>query len=308
MLLHIKTLQYCILFWMLAVCNTVWGQAKKATIPFELTSFNNMSIKAVLNRTDTIRLMFHTGAMDLTLTEEAVKKLKSLDFDQTISGIKSWGGTSGEARVSQNNLLAIDKLQWDSLTITENKHSGQFTDGKFGLDLFKDKFVEIDFEKQILNITARPPKTLKRFEKHTLSYENGLMFIEASCGIEQGSNAMANQFLIHSGYAGGLLLDDEFTSSNKLGEKLKTTEQKELKDSYGNVMKTNKAILPIFKIGSFVLPNVSVGFFEGAIGRQKISVMGGDILKRFNWVIDAKREFIYLKPNANYNLPMANFF
>lgn len=46
---------------------------------------------------------------------------------------------------------------------------------------------------------------------------------------------------------------------------------------------------------------ISIRFFKGAIGRQKISMIGGDVLKRFNWIIDAKREYIYLMPNSLFN-------
>ncbi len=70
-----------------------------------------------------------------------------------------------------------------------------------------------------------------------------------------------------------------------------------MKDSYGNILKTKKAIMPLVKIGNEQLTDVPVGFFEGAIGRQKMSILGGDILKRFNWIIDAERKFIYLKAN-----------
>ncbi|RZL55661.1 MAG: hypothetical protein EOO93_19100 [Pedobacter sp.] len=70
--------------------------------------------------------------------------------------------------------------------------------------------------------------------------------------------------------------------------------------------KTKKAILPTFALGNINLNNVSVGFFEGAIGRQKMSIIGGDVLKRLNIIIDAKREFIYLKSNKLKNLAYSN--
>lgn len=73
--------------------------------------------------------------------------------------------------------------------------------------------------------------------------------------------------------------------------------EKQLKDSYGHVLKTKNAVFPAFIIGNQKLHNVPAGFFEGAIGRQKMSIVGGDILKRFNIIIDAKRECIYLKAN-----------
>jgi hypothetical protein len=44
-----------------------------------------------------------------------------------------------------------------------------------------------------------------------------------------------------------------------------------------------------------------VGFFEGAIGKQKMSVVGGDVLKRFNILIGLDRTEIYLKPNSLFN-------
>jgi hypothetical protein len=295
-------LKYCITFWLLAISQIAVGQTSRTVIPFQLTSFNNISIRAILNQKDTVQLMLHTGASSITLTEDAVKRLKSPIFDKTIDGIESWGGQTDGARVSEHNSLTIERLKWDSLTITENKLSGQFTDGKFGLNLFKGQFVEIDFGKSVIIISAKLPKRLKGFEKHKLAYENGFMFIEANCEITKDS-FLTHRFLIHSGYAGSILLDDKFANDNKLGEKLKIIGEKELKDSYGNVIKTQKAILPAFKMGTHVLSDISVGFFAGAIGRQKISSIGGDVLKRFNWIIDAKRGFIYLKPNENFTLP-----
>ncbi len=298
-------LKKIITFAILTISQIAVGQGNKTIIPFQLTSSNNISIRAILNQKDTIQLMLHTAATDVTLIEEAVKRLKSPIFDKTIDGIKSWGGQSGEARQSENNSLTIEGLKWDSLTITENKFSGKFTDGKCGLDLFKDKFIEFNFEKEQMIVSGKLPKRLKGFEKHKLTYENGFMFIEGICEIEKGSQ-FPNRFLIHSGYSGSVLLDDKFANENKLSEKLKIIDEKQLKDSYGNIMKVQKAVLPVFNIGNITLTDVPVGFFAGAMGRQKISSIGGDIIKRFHIVIDAKREFIYLKPNKLKDLKYAN--
>jgi hypothetical protein len=93
------------------------------------------------------------------------------------------------------------------------------------------------------------------------------------------------------------LLDDKFVRENNIGQQIIITGEKKLQDAYGNVLITKRGNLPMFIMGKLQLVNVPVGFFEGAIGRQQISIIGGDILKRFNWIIDAKREYIYLKPN-----------
>jgi hypothetical protein len=286
---------------MFVISQIALGQKGKTFIPFQLTAYNNIAVKAILNQKDTVQLMLHTGATDVTLTETAVKKLLTPIFDKTIDGIKSWGGTTDGARISNNNSLAIAGLKWDSLTIAENKNSGQFTDGKFGLDLFGDKFIEIDYDKKIIIVSDKLPKRLKDYEKHKLTYENGLLFLEADCTIENENN-LANKFFLHSGFAGGILFDDKFANENQLSEKLKITGEKELKDSYGKILRTKKAILPVFKIGKNLLQDIPVSFFISDLGIQKVSAIGGDIIKRFNWIIDAKRNFVYIKPNSNFHI------
>jgi len=102
------------------------------------------------------------------------------------------------------------------------------------------------------------------------------------------------------------LFDDEFVTENKLDQKLKIVDEKQLKDSYGNILKTQKAVLSLLSIGNMNLPNVPASFFTGGIGRQKMSIIGGDVLKRFNIIIDANRTFIYLKANKLKTLNYSN--
>jgi hypothetical protein len=290
-----STLKIYSLIALAILCQSLCAQDKAVVIPFKLTAYNNISVQAILNGMDTVNLMFHTAASSVTLTEEATRKIKSLKFNSSTDGIKSWGGADNSARLSENNILRIGDLEFNSVAIWENKYSGQETDGKFGIDLFKDKVIALDFDEKTLTISSDLPKRLRRYERLNLKFENDLMFVEANCTIDGA--VIGNWFLIHSGYSGGLLFDDEFVKDHQIGKKLKITGEKELKDSYGNVLKTMKAILPGLTIGKEKLTDVPVGFFEGALGRQKMSIMGGDILKRFNVVIDAKRAFIYLKFN-----------
>jgi hypothetical protein len=289
------TLRWYALVMMTSFCPITFGQTKAIVIPFQLTDYNNIVIRAVLNKQDTVSLMFHTAANDVTLTEAATRKIKSLNFNGSADSIKSWGGDVNSARLSENNVLQIGELEWGGVAIWENKNSGQQTDGKFGIQLFKDKVVALDFDKKTMTITETLPKNIRKYEKLKLTNTNDMLFVEADCQINE--QHFTNQFLIHSGYAGAVLFDDIFANGNKMDEKLTIVGEKSLKDSYGNVLKTKKAILPTLQIGRNKLLNVSVGFFTGALGRQKMSVIGGDILRRFNIVIDSKRAYIYLKSN-----------
>ena len=255
-----------------------------------------MAVQAILNEKDTVQLMFHTAANALTLTGDAVKKLTTLRFDAATDSIKSWGGQANTSRLSKDNLLQLAGLRWQHVSVWENVNSGQGTDGKFGIDLFENKVIEIDFGRQVIAVHTAMPRKAKKYEQLPLIFENDNMFIEAACFI--GGQPVKNRFLLHSGYAGAVLLDDQFVKDNAVGEKLTVTGEKSLKDSFGNIVKTQKAILPALKIGQTQLTLLPVGFFEGAIGRQKMSILGGDVLKRFNIIIDAQRKFIYLQPGS----------
>jgi hypothetical protein len=293
------------------LCQSIFGQgtkqrtelARNYELPFQLTESNNISVQAIVNEIDTVNLMVHTAANSVTLTEEAIQELKSLKFAGTDS-VKSWGGGGNSSRFSKGNTLQIVELKWQDVSIWENKNSGPKTDGKFGIDLFANKIIELDFEKKLLTLYTSLPDKAATFEKLSLTNENGNLFLEAGCEI--GGQLFRNKFLLHSGYSGTILLDDKFTNETKIDEKVKIIAEKELKDSFDNSLKTKKAILSTFSIGSVKLSNVPVGFFKGAIGRQKMSIIGGDLLKRLTIIIDSQAGSIYLKSNNLAKLDYAS--
>lgn len=299
-----RNYQLVLVLLFVSASQTLFGQqintVNSYSIPFQLTNYNNLAVKAVLNRQDTVNLMFHTAANAVTLTEEALKTAKSLIFAGADS-VKSWGGSGNTSRFSRGNLLQIGEQTWPNTPIWENLNSGPQTDGKFGIDLFEGKVIELDFDANRLTIHTNLPQTISQYEKLKLVFDNDMLFLEAYCKV--GDQALKNRFLIHSGYSGAVLLDDQFVGEHKLGETLKVISEKELKDSFGNVIKTQKAILPALTIGNQTLTDVPVGFFKGALGRQKMSILGGDVLKRFNIIIDAKREYVYLKPSKQLKVP-----
>ena len=271
------------------------------TIPFVLTDANNISIQSILNETDTLNLMFHTAVGNVGLTEAATAKLKSLNATGTTK-VKSWGGES-TARYSKGNDLQIGNFTQSDLTIWEGKHSGHGTDGKFGPNFFGEKVIEIDFDKSVLVLHDVLPEMVANYEKHDLVINDGLMFLKIVSKIEEAT--YTNDFLIHSGYSGTVLYDDGFSNKHKLGEQLTIISESALKDSYGNVIKTKKATLPELSVGEIRFQDIPVGFFEGTIGRQRMSVMGTNVIKRFNIIFDIENAHIYLKENSLMELPFS---
>lgn len=303
--------KYPLLMVMLATSLLLLSQEKQPSpkntvldsIPFKLTEHNNLSIKALFGNVDTLNLMFHTAASSVVLTKKATEKMKSIHWDSQ-SEVGSWGGRA-TSRYSENNTIQIGKLHRDDITVWEDINSGPTTDGKFGPDLFKGYAIEIDFDKNLLLLHKSLPRKTESYLKMPLIFEDGQLFIQGVCTIN--GVTYKNNFLIHSGYGGALLFDDKFAEESRIGERIEIIDKKELKDSFGNVVQVKKGLLPTFNLGILTLKDVPVGFFEGKIGQQQISMIGADVLKRFNIIIEANRAFIYLTPNQLNNIAYTSF-
>lgn len=266
------------------------------TILFVLTPGNNISIPVLVNGMDSLNLMFHSAASGVGLTNDAVSRMESAKEGRLLEGASAWGG-EGEMRVSTGNRFQVGRFSWEDMTMFQSEHSGRGTDGKFGVDLFANKVLELDYEKKIFVVHSRLPKLERGFVEYKLLFQNHMMFLEGALDLGEDEE-LELQMLIHSGYSGTLLLDDVFVSKHKVGEKLAVISEGELKDSFGNVLKTKKATLPKLAVGGTEFLEMPVGFFEGSIGRQKMSVMGGDLLRRFDVVLDFQNAVIYLRPNG----------
>jgi hypothetical protein len=264
----------------------------ESTIPFSLSEHNNIVVRVVLNDTDTLNLMLHTAATDVTITEDATRKFNSIKFTDT-DKVKSWGGEA-DSRLSKGNQVQIGGLKRNNISVWEDKNSGKGTDGKFGLDFFQNRIVEIDFDHRRIVLHDALPRKVKKYEHLKIENHNGQLLVQGSCLLE--GKAYINKFLIHSGYSGGILLDDAFAVSAGVEGKIKITDESSLKDSFGHTIKVKKGILPEFVLGNAKISNVPTGFFAGAIGAQKMSVIGGEILKQFNIIFDIANNDLYIKP------------
>ncbi len=267
------------------------AEHREIAIPFTLTDSNNIVVKTILNDTDALNLMLHTAARDVTLTEDATRKAKSIKFTST-DKVKSWGGEA-DSRFSKGNRVQIGDLKRNKLNVWEDKNSGKDTDGKFGLDFFEKRIIEINFDqRRIVLYDSLPPKS-KKYERLKIVNDNGQFLVQGSCVIE--GKEYTNKFLIHSGYSGGILLDDAFAASAGVDGKIRITDESSLKDSFGNTIKVKKGILPLFMLGGAKIVDVPTGFFAGAIGKQRMSIIGCEILKQFNLIFDIANQDLYIE-------------
>ncbi len=273
----------------------------KFSIPFILTPAHQIAVRAILNETDTLNLMFHTAFSGIALTEAASQKLRSIHYDDRKDTVQSWGSTGQTARVSTQHSIRMGDYVKGDLRILEDQLSGEQTDGKFGPDFFAGYTICVDFDRKVMEIIPPGEKPGNDFQKLPIEQEDDLLFVQATSTV--GDSSLTHRFLLHTGYNGTLLYDDAFTQQHELGKHLTVTHEQSLRDAYGNVIKTRQAILPYFQWVKSIMHDLPVGFFEAKINRQDVSVIGAEILYRYHFIISADRKFIYLKENQYFSQP-----
>lgn len=268
-----------LLFWVVV--------AAQKKIPFRLTDHNNLILKTIVNAKDSLDLMFQIAIEDAAISPDHIHGVNHVVFNQ------SNGGSAG-------NHLKIGDWEWDNVQFSNDQLSAKGSDGKIGTGIFKGKIFGIDYDHNQLLIYDTMPN-LQDYKRIPVIYKNEVFNINVD-NVIQGKN-YEHLFFLQSGYAGGLLYDDTFSSENRLIEKLQISNEKILKDASGGQVITKQAILPEMILGGISLKNVTTGFFVGKNNVHDYSFFGADLIKRFNWIFDAERKTAYIKPSRYFSSP-----
>jgi len=255
------------------------------TIPFTLTDFNNVKIKAILNNTDTLNLMFDSGTTGLLLTNAAIKNKTHLSNNS-----------------KADNTLKIRNLVWDSLQVYPVELSGQGTDGRFGWDLFDGKIVEIDYDKSIFIVQTNLPRINEVYSKLNMEYMHTLFCITGELEIK--NKKYKNRFLFDNGYQRTAMLDTVLMNEQHYPKDLTVIKKVIMKNGQGKDVPIITVNNEQLNLGKQVLLNIPVQLLATSNpARFKTHILGNEVLKRFNTILDFQNNFVYLKPNGLMNLP-----
>lgn len=173
------------------------------TIPFQLTEFNNIKVKSVLNKKDTIFLTFDTGSIDFYLIKSSIKKFLNPEGKKlTMNDIS-------------DNHFKIGNLEWKHQQIYPIDTTGQETDGMFGWNAFDGKVLEIDYDKNLMIAHSKLPKISKDYERFDMELmrEHFCIYLD----LEQNGKKHKTRYLFDSGYQRAVMLDNDILKENSLG-------------------------------------------------------------------------------------------
>ncbi len=270
------------------------------TIPFTLTAYNAISVKAVINNSDSLNLHFDIGSSDFRVTKEAILKKTHLLANQP-------DALAGKTKPNFNNLQKVFKVQmgnliWENPDISPANVAAHEMDGRFGWHVFDGKIVEINYDKSVIVIHRSLPKNRKGFVMSKINFIHSLFCIAAT--IEIGSNKYTGDFLFDTGSDQAMILDSAWARKQHFPDNLKLIKKSSFRDGAGRVYETNTVSVPVLKINGFKLSDIPTYLLgsKSPVGFD-MNYFGNDVLKRFNIIIDLQRDNIYLKANELLSRP-----
>lgn len=260
------------------------------TIPFKLGLDNKTYIKAAINNTKSYEFLF-----DLGTTSCILKESMSNDCKVNWNGSAEMGSVSGTQKVKSSNYneIGIGNLVWDSVSIFSTKHTGWGYKGIIGNSILQDKIIELNYDSKNIIVHTVLPEISNDYFKVEMQIRDGVPYIPIT--IDNGKTKAKNWFMFDNGYDNCLLVDNEFAKYNNLYGSMKVLGHK------NNEMngKTETVLAPKLFIGEFALNNVPIDL-QNPKDKNPYdrAIMGNDVLKRFNVIIDYQTNVMYLKPNT----------
>jgi hypothetical protein len=265
-------------------------QSLPDTIPFTLTG-SRLYLRGLLNGKDTVSMQFDTGAGTSCVSNTASEKLHLSFLDKTI--LSNSKGIN-EVRRSTNNQLTFGNLHFTGISLVETTNMQPGEDLIIGNYLFRDKIVEIDYDKKLFIVHAKLPAHAKTFTKQPMVYG-----LNIKSTIVQDGKKYSFWFGFDTGRDGTMLLREDFTG------------QADNWKSLNELMMVNgrKIVRLDATIAGVVFKDIVTNAADPSkpAARRAGSLFGNEILNHFNVILDNRNGYIYLKPNSRTNETYSNY-
>lgn len=246
------------------------------TIPFELTKYHAIHVKAIVNNKDTIDLHLDLGSLDFSIIKNA--------FTNVISTIK------------------IGNLIWEKPNVKLANTVSVGMQGRFGWRAFDDKIVEINYDKKMIIVHKDLPGYYEHYTKSKINFIQSLFCVEAAFHII--NHNYPGNFLFDTGSNLAIVVDSVWAATSSFPDSLKVLKKSSFSDGSGRIYQTSLVVVPSLTINNNSLKNIPTSKlgYSSPVGFQ-MNYFGNDLLKRFNMLIDLKNDEIYLKSNNLSELP-----
>lgn len=277
-------------------------------IPFTQLTGGVIILRATLdNFPDTLNFILDSGSSGISLDSSTVSYLKLAPeaSDKTIRGI---------AGIKKVGFLYKRKLRFpgliiDSLDFHVNDYSilttvyGEQIDGIIGYSVLSRYIVKIDYDSLKLDFCS---KGTIRYPRGGYLFKPILSTLPVQFGRVKDGTTHTARFLHDIGAGVCLMLSKDFTEDSAVLHKKRKLWAKE-GEGVGGSIDMHLTIVKEFKLGPYRFRNVPTYIFEDVYNVTSYPYLGGlignDILRRFNTILNYEKKDIHLVPNSHFRDP-----
>lgn len=254
---------------------------------------------------DTLNFILDTGSSGISLDSTTVDYLglKPTKTDRTIRGI------AGIKNVSFlfNQQLKFPGLTVDSLDFHISDYGiltavyGERIDGIIGYSLLSRYIVKLDYDSLKMDICT--PGTIRYPRGGYLLKPTINMLVSQQLRVRD-NNTVAGRFLYDMGAGLCMLLSKDFVEDSDFISKKRKYWTKE-GEGLGGKIDMRLTVMKEVKLGPFKFRNIPTFVFDDENNVTNYPYMGGlignDILRRFNVILNYPKGDIYITPNHHYS-------
>ena len=256
---------------------------------------------------DTLNFILDTGSGGISLDSMTAErmKVKTEMSDRTIRGIAG----IKQVRFAYNMRLRLPGLMVDSLNFHINDYEvltssyGEKIDGIIGYSFFSRYIVKIDYDSLRLSV----------YSKGTFKYPRGgflikpiLVNIPVVNSVVRDDAEILNRYYFDTGAGMCLLMSSDFVKDSSFISKKRKWYATQA-EGLGGKAPMLQGVVKMVKLGPYKFRNVPAFIFEDEFNVTSYPYLGGlignDLLRRFNTIINYERRDIYLTPNSHLREP-----
>jgi hypothetical protein len=282
-------------------------QAKLITrFPFTQISGGIVIVKAQFdNFPDSLNFVFDTGSGGISLDSVTATylKVKMEKSDKTIRGI---GGIK-VVDFANGHILRFKGLQTPQLDFHINDYElltsvyGIKIDGIIGYSFLRRYIVRLDYDNLMLEVYS--PGSYK-YPRGGYLLKPNFSTLPLQMATLNDDRAITSRFIFDTGAGLSFLLSKDFVDDStvfKKNRKFYATQAEGLGGKRQMVISVSKEV----KLGPYKFRKVPVHIFEDDYNVTSYPLLGGlvgnDILRRFNVILNYPEQSIHIKPNSHFN-------
>lgn len=275
------------------------------TIPFTILTGGVIIVKARLDEfSDTLNFVFDTGSGGISLDSVTAGyyHVKEEMSDKTVRGI---AGVKNVA-FTYNHTLHMHGLEVRHLDFHINDYSlltsayGMRIDGIMGYSFLRRYIVMIDYDTLAMRIFT--PGRIK-YPRGGYVLKPQFSTLPMQPAMIRDNTTVNGKFYFDTGAGLCMLLNDDMVQDSTLFKRKRKMYATQA-EGLGGKKQVFQSVLSEFKLGPYKFRNIPVYIFDDEFNVTMYPTLGGlignDILRRFNVVLNYPTQEIYIKPNKHY--------